>query len=60
MNNTDYFDYINRPAVEFLGEAKNLMTEAQKRIPLLPPELAEKLVLAYHYLEEVQEYCYKA
>ena len=55
MNNTDYFDYINR-----LGEAKNLMTEAQKRIPLLPPELAEKLVLAYHYLEEVQEYCYKA
>ena len=53
MNNTDYFDYINRPAVEFLGEAKNL-------IPLLPPELAEKLVLAYHYLEEVQEYCYKA
>ena len=55
----DYFDYLNRPAVEFLGEAKNLMEEAQKRIPLLPQELADKLALAYTYLEEVQEYCYK-
>ena len=59
MNNTDYFDYINRPAVEFLGEAKNLMAEGQKRIPLLPQELVDKLALAYTYLEEVQEYCYK-
>ena len=59
MNNTDYFDYINRPAVEFLGDARNLMAEAQKRIPLLPQELADKLAFAYTYLEEVKEYCYK-
>lgn len=59
MNNTDYFDYINRPAVEFLGDARNLMVEARERIPLLPQELADKLALAYTYLEEVQEYCYK-
>ena len=59
MKNMDYFDYLNRPAVEFLGEAKNLMAEAQKRIPLLPQKLADKLALAYTYLEEVQEYCYK-